>query len=87
VRSSASIDCVPGRRQREISRPETHRTIQGKVPTQDEAIRLIRAARGKITEIEPSGHPEGGVSTHTYPHINYTINGAKATVEQPIATP
>ena len=28
------------------------------------------------------GHPEGGVSTHIYPHINYdTAEGRKGTIE------
>jgi RHS repeat-associated protein len=66
---------------REISEPGDHPTVQGKIPTYEEAVRLIRAAGGKIDRVEEA-HPADGVSTHTYPHINYTTaDGLKATVQ------
>lgn len=65
----------------ESKRPVTHTRVGGVVPTQDEAIALIRAAGGKVERIDIEGHAPGGISTHTTPHINYTTKGGtKATV-------
>lgn len=58
----------------------THLDVFGKVPTQAEALELIEQARGLVNRIEEA-HLPGGVSTHTFPHINYTTRGGtKATV-------
>ncbi len=52
----------------------TVENLAGKVP--------IRESGGKITRVETEGHPPGGVSKHTYPHINYeTASGAKGTIQ------
>jgi hypothetical protein len=65
---------------RTLQQPGTHQSLDGVVPTVDEAVELIRASGGRVVRIE-RGHAAGGVSTHTYPHINYTTaSGAKATV-------
>jgi hypothetical protein len=59
----------------------THETLNGKVPTKEEAIRMIEENGGRIDRLDYEGHPPGGVSDHTYPHINYTTSsGVKATV-------
>lgn len=64
----------------EASKAGTHETILGKIPTQQEAKDLIIEAGGKIERIE-GAHPVGGISTHTYPHINYyTASGQKAAI-------
>ena len=67
-----------------------HPDLNGKVPTREEATRMIEEAGGKVTrggsgqEIEPGeagGHGADSVSHHDYPHINYeTSSGAKGTV-------
>ncbi len=65
----------------EISQAGTHETLNGKVPTTNEAVRMIEETGGKIDRMDLEGHPPGGVSDHTYPHINYTTSaGVKATV-------
>jgi hypothetical protein len=54
--------------------------LRGKIPTYDEAVRLIKDVGGTILRVEE--HAPGGRSTHTYPHINYTTaDGLKATVQ------
>lgn len=64
-----------------LKQPGTHEAIEGIVPTLEEAKALIQKAGGTIDRIE-EGHAVGGVSEHTYPHINYTTpSGAKATVQ------
>jgi hypothetical protein len=56
--------------------------LGGKVPTKDEALVMIKDAKGQVTEIEETGHAEGGVTPHTYPHINYTTaSGNKGTIK------
>jgi hypothetical protein len=52
----------------------THLDVLGKVPTQAEALELIEKAGGVVNRIEEA-HLPGGVSTHTFPHINYTTRG------------
>jgi hypothetical protein len=59
----------------------THQDIGGIVPTQSQALDLISRAGGTVERIDPAGHPPGGISTHTAPHINYTTKGGtKSTV-------
>ena len=54
--------------------------IGGKVPTAQEAEELIQEEGGTINRGRET-HDPGGVSTDTYPHINYTTSsGAKAAV-------
>jgi RHS repeat-associated protein len=54
--------------------------VGGKIPTQAEAVHMIESEGGTVVRIE-AAHPEGGVSTHTFPHINYqTASGNRATV-------
>jgi RHS repeat-associated protein len=54
--------------------------LGGKIPTQSEAETMIASQGGKVIRAEPA-HPEAGVSTHTFPHINYqTSNGSRATI-------
>ncbi len=56
--------------------------LEGKIPTVEQALQLIEDAGGTVTRKDLEGHPEGGVSTHTYPHINYeTAEGRKGTIE------
>ena len=70
---------------KQIARRGTHKTINGRVPTREEAVRLIEESGGKIERIEEGHHPDGD-STHTEPHINYLtpgqrpVGGHKATV-------
>jgi hypothetical protein len=67
---------------KEMDQPGTHQALNGKVPTQEEAVRMIEENGGKIDRMDIEGHPPGGVSDHTYPHINYTTSsGVKATVK------
>jgi hypothetical protein len=48
------------------------RSIAGKVPTYDEAIRLIRDAKGVVQRVDDS-HAGSLVAGHIdFPHINYT---------------
>ena len=55
--------------------------IGGNIPTQAEAESMIESQGGTVVRIEPA-HPEGGVSTHTYPHIKYvTSSGNRATIQ------
>ncbi len=46
--------------------------LKGGIPTQIQAEKLIRQAGGRILRIE--GAHLSGISSHTYPHINYFIN-------------
>lgn len=49
------------------------------IPTEKEARKLIEEAGGTVKRVEE--HAPGGVSTHTYPHINYTTkDGTKGTI-------
>lgn len=53
----------------------------GKIPTQSEAIQMIEESGGKVERIE-AGHGPDSVSTHDYPHINYTTeSGVKGTIQ------
>jgi RHS repeat-associated protein len=69
----------------EVNTPQgtaDHPNLNGKVPTKEEAIQMIKDAGGKVGRIEEEGHAAGGVSTHQNPHINYTTaSGAKGTVD------
>jgi hypothetical protein len=65
---------------KEVQKPGTKTTIKGQVPSEKEAIDLINEAGGKVQRIEPA-HGPGSVSSHDYPHINYTTpSGEKATI-------
>ena len=54
-------------------------SLKGGVPTQQEALDLIKEAGGEVIRVD-LGHSPGGVSTHTYPHIHYKINGSEKNV-------
>jgi hypothetical protein len=57
------------------------RDLLGKVPTEEEAVKMIEDGGGKVERIE-EGHAPGGVSPHENPHINYTTaSGAKGTID------
>jgi RHS repeat-associated protein len=65
----------------ELREAGTHETLNGKVPTKGEAIKMIEESGGRVDRIEEA-HGPGSVSTHDYPHINYTTEGGvKATVK------
>jgi len=54
--------------------------VGGKIPTQAEAETMISSQGGKVIRVD-AAHAEGGVSTHTFPHINYqTAAGNRATI-------
>ncbi len=58
----------------------THEDLNGKVPTREEATRMIEENGGEVVR-QDQGHDPGGVSTHTEPHINYrTSTGFRQTV-------
>ena len=66
---------------KELEKPGTHETLGGKVPTRDEATRMIEESGGKVIRQDAAHGPES-VSSHDYPHINYeTASGIKATVK------
>ena len=54
-------------------------SLKGGVPTQQEALDLIKEAGGEVIRIDPA-HPANGISTHTYPHIHYSINGSEKNI-------
>lgn len=56
---------------KELEQAGTHDSLGGKVPTREEATRMIEESGGKVDR-QDAGHAPGGVSTHTEPHINYT---------------
>lgn len=65
----------------ELDEPGDHETVGGRIPTEEEAVRMIAHNGGAVDRIEPSHRP-GGVSSHTYDHINYyTSSGDKAAVQ------
>ena len=49
---------------KEIGKPGTHETINGRVPTEEEAKRMIEESKGVIDRIE-DGHPPGFNSPHS----------------------
>lgn len=59
-----------------------NRSLGGKVPTQEEAVKMIEESGGKVERIEP-GHGPDSVSSHQDNwHINYTTQtGAKGTID------
>jgi hypothetical protein len=66
--------------QRDLASGGTWERLRGGIPTAQEAAALIEEGGGTIVRIDPA-HPVGGVSTHTYPHINYTTtSGTRGTV-------
>jgi RHS repeat-associated protein len=59
----------------------TEQELGGRLPTREEALRMIQDAGGRVLR-DVETHPPGGVSTHTYPHINYeTANGIKGAIK------
>ena len=54
-------------------------SLKGGIPTEQEALDLIREAGGEVIRIDPA-HPANGTSTHTYPHIHYSINGSEKNI-------
>jgi RHS repeat-associated protein len=64
----------------ELAAAGDHPDLNGKVPTREEANRMIQESGGTVDRNDP-GHSPGGVSSHTEPHVNYTTaSGQKATV-------
>ena len=59
----------------ELSQPGTHETLNGRIPTREEAVRMIEEIGGTVVRIE-EGHPPGR-STHNDPHINYYLPRGK----------
>lgn len=55
----------------QLKQAGTHETLNGRVPTREEAVRMIEESGGKVDRIEEGHHPDGD-STHHEPHINYT---------------
>ena len=65
---------------KQLEQAGTHESLNGKVPTREEATRMIEERGGKVIRSE-GAHGADSVSTHNYPHINYeTPSGLKATV-------
>ena len=54
-------------------------SLKGGIPTEQEALDLTREAGGEVIRIDPA-HPANGISTHTYPHIHYSINGSEKNI-------
>ncbi len=54
----------------ELRQPGTHETLNGRVPTQQEAEDMIAEIDGIVDRIE-DGHPPPSKSSHDKPHINY----------------
>jgi RHS repeat-associated protein len=64
----------------ELQSAGTHEDLQGIVPTQGQATEMIQQSGGTVDRVE-GPHASGGISTHTYDHINYTTaDGQKATI-------
>ena len=67
----------------QLKQAGTHETLDGTVPTREEAVRMIEESGGRVLRVE-EGHPPGR-STHNDPHINYYTakdgpkNGPEAT--------
>lgn len=62
-----------------VSNGGTITSLNGGVPTQEQATRLINQAGGTITRIEG---PHSFPNPHTFAHINYvTKTGAKGTIK------
>ena len=63
----------------QLQQPGTHETLNGIIPTREEAKRMIEESGGEVLRTEEAHLPQN--STHTYPHINYkTAGGKPATV-------
>jgi hypothetical protein len=53
----------------------------GKLPTREEALRMIQDSGGKVIR-DVETHGPDSVSTHQYPHINYeTASGVKGAIK------
>ncbi len=57
----------------QLTEAGTHETVNGRVPTREEAVRLIKESGGRIERIEKGHRP--GRSTHNKPHIDYYTAG------------
>jgi len=65
----------------QIDQPGTHQTVNGKVPTRQEAVKMIEENGGKVQRIEGAHGPDSVAAEHNFSHINYTTSsGVKATV-------
>jgi RHS repeat-associated protein len=68
----------------EVNTPQNtadHQDLNGKVPSRDDAKRMIEEAGGKVVRGEEQAHGPDSVSHHDYPHINYeTASGNKGTI-------
>lgn len=63
---------------RQVDGGGTIRSIDGKVPTREEAIDLIKEAGGRVERIDA---PHGPPNPHDFDHINYsTSSGTKGTL-------
>jgi len=58
----------------QLKQPGTHKTLNGRVPTREEAVRMIEETGGRVDRTEEGHHPDGD-SSHHEPHINYTTGG------------
>ena len=60
-----------------IAGGETHTVFRGSVPSQAEAMQLIAEAGGTYMRVEGA---HAAPNPHSYPHVNYVVNGIKGTV-------
>ena len=60
-----------------VQKGGTITSLKGGVPTREQGIKLINAAKGTITRIEGAHLPP---NPHTYPHINYVTRGIRSTL-------
>ena len=62
-----------------VGRGGTINSLNGGIPTKDQAIQLINQSGGSVLRVEG---PHVFPNPHTFPHINYiTSNGAKGTIQ------
>ena len=62
-----------------VAKGGTITSLNGGIPTQKQAMKLIEQAGGKDIRIDP---PHASPNPHTYPHINYeTRSGIKGTIK------
>jgi hypothetical protein len=63
----------------EVGSGGTIKSINGTIPTEQEAIDLINTSGGKVLRIE---EPHAAPNPHNFPHINYeTPSGGKGTIQ------
>jgi len=64
---------------KQVNQGGTIRSINGRVPTVQEATDLINEGGGRVVRVDP---PHEAPNPHDFPHINYeTSNGLKGTIE------